>query len=211
MRATIIVLTCLTFSCSAIAGKKKTLPSPPTKSTPKKKQWYPMGTALAFDDWLYPVRLEQLEIPRSPKSREMFGAKRLGPRPPECLGGHCGIDIVQPYGSPVIAVADGIVQRAIFKSRHKTGRYVEILHVNGVVTQYMHLGSITRGIKLGATVAAGQILGTLGKSGVAHSAPHLHFAAAREADEDICRLTFFNPLPALQTARRVRTWRFYAQ
>ncbi len=78
-------------------------------------------------------------------------------------------------GSPIFAAAGGQVQRTGYDTR--AGRYVRILHPNGVVTFYGHMSSIAA--SAGQTVSQGQIIGYIGYSG--HTIPagpggcHLHF------------------------------------
>lgn len=76
---------------------------------------------------------------------------------------------------PVYAAAGGEVQRTGYT--RLGGRYVRILHPNGVVTYYGHLSSIAA--KPGAKVYQGQVVGYIGYSGVTVPAGpagcHLHF------------------------------------
>jgi LysM repeat protein len=78
-------------------------------------------------------------------------------------------------GSPIYATAGGTVQRTGYDSR--AGRYVRILHPNGVVTFYGHMSKIVA--TAGKTVSQGEIIGYIGYSG--HTIPagpsgcHLHF------------------------------------
>jgi len=78
-------------------------------------------------------------------------------------------------GSPIYAAAGGEVQRTGTDTR--AGRYVRIIHPNGVVTFYGHMSKIA--VSAGATVGQGQIIGYIGYSG--HTIPsgpggcHLHF------------------------------------
>ena len=79
-------------------------------------------------------------------------------------------------GSPIYAAAGGQVQRTGY-DYERAGRYVRILHPNGVVTFYGHMSKIA--VSAGATVGQGQIIGYIGYSG--HTIPagpggcHLHF------------------------------------
>lgn len=85
---------------------------------------------------------------------------------------HEGIDYAAGSGSPVRAVGAGQVLRA-----GKAGGYgnlVEIAHGNGVVTRYAHLRGFGPGVRPGAHVAQGQVVGYVGKTGLA-TGPHLHF------------------------------------
>ncbi len=85
---------------------------------------------------------------------------------------HSGLDLTAPYGSPVRAALGGTV---IFTGTYfGYGRMVDIRHADGIVTRYGHLASFAAGIKPGATVDAGGLLGAVGTSGHAHG-PHLHF------------------------------------
>lgn len=77
--------------------------------------------------------------------------------------------------SPIFAAAQGEIQRTGWDTR--AGRYVRILHPNGVVTFYGHMSKIA--VSAGQKVSQGQIIGYIGYSG--HTIPagpggcHLHF------------------------------------
>jgi murein DD-endopeptidase MepM/ murein hydrolase activator NlpD len=83
---------------------------------------------------------------------------------------HRGVDFAGKRGTPVIAVADGLVVLA--ESRSGYGRTVEIHHGNGLVTRYAHNQKLL--VKEGDLVEQGQTIATLGSSGRA-TGPHLHF------------------------------------
>lgn len=84
---------------------------------------------------------------------------------------HAAIDISGTgYGSPIYAVTNGVVSEA--KYRYQDGNYVCINHNNGYYTCYAHMSKFI--VKTGQTVARGQIIGYVGKSGYA-TGPHLHF------------------------------------
>jgi len=85
---------------------------------------------------------------------------------------HEGIDYAASAGSPVMSVGDGRVVRAGNAGGY--GRLVEIDHGNGLVTRYAHLRGFARGIRPGAWVTQGQVVGFVGKTGLA-TGPHLHF------------------------------------
>ena len=85
---------------------------------------------------------------------------------------HNGIDFAAPTGSDVLAVADGIV--AFAGKMRGYGRLVELVHPDGTVTRYAHLGSFGGGVVLGASIQAGAIIGTVGTSGRT-TGPNLHF------------------------------------
>lgn len=85
---------------------------------------------------------------------------------------HEGIDYAASAGSPVMAVGDGQVVRAGTAGGY--GKLVEIAHGNGLVTRYAHLRGFAAGLRPGARVTQGQVLGFVGKTGLA-TGPHLHF------------------------------------
>lgn len=87
---------------------------------------------------------------------------------------HAGIDYGAAYGSPIYAVADGVVS---FSGRHGGhGNYVRIEHGGGLGTGYGHMSRIA--VSAGTRVRAGQVIGYVGSSGLS-TGPHLHFEAYR--------------------------------
>ena len=89
---------------------------------------------------------------------------------------HLGVDYVAPRGTPVSALGDGTVKFAGWKGAN--GRLVILRHPMGYTTYYGHLSRITRGIRPGAKVAQGEVIGSVGSSGRA-TGPHLHFQINR--------------------------------
>ena len=87
------------------------------------------------------------------------------------LLGHNGIDFLTPPGTPVFAVADGVVARADFEDGG-FGNYVLLRHAWGE-SIYAHLDR--RDVSAGQQVTAGQQIGLSGNSG-GSSGPHLHHA-----------------------------------
>jgi len=85
---------------------------------------------------------------------------------------HRGIDIGAPKGTAVKATANGLVSLAD-DSFLLHGRTIVIDHGQGIASLYLHLASIE--VSAGESVAQGQVIGTVGASGVA-TGPHLHFA-----------------------------------
>lgn len=85
---------------------------------------------------------------------------------------HLGIDYVAPSGTPVIATAEGIVE---FAGREGGfGKYVKIKHGGGIHTTYGHLSRYGRGVRKGARVKQGQVIGYVGATGLA-TGPHLDY------------------------------------
>ncbi|MEZ4753788.1 MAG: peptidoglycan DD-metalloendopeptidase family protein [Bdellovibrionota bacterium] len=86
---------------------------------------------------------------------------------------HNGVDFAAPTGTPVRSVAEGIVQTAGWNGG--AGRMVKIKHSDRWSTAYLHLNSISKGIRNGTRVKRGEIIGTVGSTGLA-TGPHLHFS-----------------------------------
>jgi murein DD-endopeptidase MepM/ murein hydrolase activator NlpD len=85
---------------------------------------------------------------------------------------HNGVDFAARSGTPIMAAGVGTIERA---SRWSTyGNYVRIRHSDGYKTAYAHMKGFARGIKKGARVRQGQIIGYVGTTG-ASTGPHLHY------------------------------------
>jgi murein DD-endopeptidase MepM/ murein hydrolase activator NlpD len=85
---------------------------------------------------------------------------------------HLGIDYAASPGTPVSTVGDGIVMFAGYKGQN--GNLVIIKHLNGYRTSYGHLSKIKKGVRKGARVDQGQIIGYVGTTGLS-TGPHLDF------------------------------------
>ena len=108
-------------------------------------------------------------IPTDGNISSYFGMRRLSNKTKRARM-HTGIDITSPRGAPVLAAASGVVRFANRWSAY--GRVVEIDHGNGLVTRYAHLDNYA--VEDGAKVAAGEQVGTVGRSGRT-TGSHLHF------------------------------------
>jgi len=85
---------------------------------------------------------------------------------------HAGVDYGARFGSPIYAVADGMVS---FAGRHGGhGNYVRLEHGGGNGTGYGHMSRVA--VSPGTRVSAGQVIGYVGSSGLS-TGPHLHFEA----------------------------------
>ncbi|HEX3903941.1 MAG TPA: M23 family metallopeptidase [Polyangia bacterium] len=125
-----------------------------------------------------------------------LGTSGLGADRDDGARAHRGLDIDATVGEPVRAVADGVVQfagvdltgdhpalglfpRQIRRWRNRTasmgpgGFFVRVMHADGIRSGYFHLTSFR--VVAGQTVHAGEIIGTVGRSGVKVSGSHLHF------------------------------------
>jgi hypothetical protein len=85
---------------------------------------------------------------------------------------HYGTDYAAPSGTPIMSVADGIVEEAKYSSSN--GNYVKIQHKNTYETQYLHMSRFAKGIKAGTVVKQKQIIGYVGSTGLA-TGPHVCF------------------------------------
>ncbi|MER7669654.1 LysM peptidoglycan-binding domain-containing M23 family metallopeptidase [Kitasatospora sp. NPDC096128] len=85
-------------------------------------------------------------------------------------GHHTGQDFVASTGTPLRAVANGVVVKAGYDGAY--GNEVEIRLADGKYAQYAHLSSI--GVSVGQSVTVGQQLGLSGATGNV-TGPHLHF------------------------------------
>ncbi|MBP0617962.1 M23 family metallopeptidase [Jiella mangrovi] len=85
---------------------------------------------------------------------------------------HWGVDWAAPRGTPIFAAADGVIEKAGWSSGY--GRETAIKHANGYETVYAHQSGIAKGIKPGARVRQGQVIGYVGSTGLS-TGNHLHF------------------------------------
>ncbi|MCF8365326.1 MAG: M23 family metallopeptidase [Bacteroidales bacterium] len=86
---------------------------------------------------------------------------------------HLGVDYAADRGTPVVSIGDGVVEFAKWDNGGG-GRAVKIKHNGTYTTVYMHLSKYGEGIKAGAHVKQGQVIGYVGSSGLA-TGPHLDF------------------------------------
>ena len=85
---------------------------------------------------------------------------------------HTGTDFAAPTGTPILASGDGLVVRAQWCGGG--GNCVKIKHNRVYQTIYAHMSKFGRGIKKGARVKQGQIIGYVGSTGLS-TGPHLHY------------------------------------
>lgn len=85
---------------------------------------------------------------------------------------HKGVDYAAKTGTPIKTTGNG---KIIFKG-HKGGygRVIIIQHGQRYSTLYAHLSKYRGGLKKGSKVNQGQVIGYVGKSGLA-TGPHLHY------------------------------------
>ena len=90
---------------------------------------------------------------------------------------HGGVDIGGRSGQPLYAAEDGVVTKAARGHNSGSGNNVRIDHGTlagqAVETAYLHMDSIS--VKVGQKVKRGQVIGTMGSTGLS-TGPHLHFS-----------------------------------
>ena len=85
---------------------------------------------------------------------------------------HLGTDYAAPRGTPIFAVADGIVSTA--SRTRNNGNFVKLKHDKTYSTQYLHMQKFAKGIRSGVHVKQGQTIGYVGSTGLA-TGPHVCF------------------------------------
>jgi len=85
---------------------------------------------------------------------------------------HRGTDFAAPTGTPILAAGDGAIVRAGPYGSY--GNYIRIRHANGYETSYAHMSRFGRGMRAGARVRQGQVIGYVGTTGRS-TGPHLHY------------------------------------
>jgi murein DD-endopeptidase MepM/ murein hydrolase activator NlpD len=111
----------------------------------------------------------------NPRVTSGFSRARLHP----ILGNvrsHLAVDFGAPTGAPVVAAANGTITTAGRNGGY--GNLVQIRHGNGLTTGYAHLSRFRAGLRPGAVVKQGDVIGYVGATGLA-TGPHLHYMMTR--------------------------------
>ncbi|TSC89269.1 MAG: metalloendopeptidase-like membrane protein [Parcubacteria group bacterium Gr01-1014_3] len=85
---------------------------------------------------------------------------------------HRGIDYVANTGTPAVSVGDGTVTQAGWNGYY--GLSVTVRHNDTYTTRYGHFSALPKGIRKGAHVKQGQVVGYVGSTGLS-TGPHLHY------------------------------------
>jgi len=129
-------------------------------------------TADYFDEKGQSVRRAFLKSPlKFSRISSRFSNSRLHPvlrirRP------HHGVDYAAPKGTPVHTIGSGTVTDVRYAGG--AGRMIKIRHNSTYSTAYLHLSGYAKGIRAGAHVQQGQVIGYVGSSGLS-TGPHLDF------------------------------------
>jgi murein DD-endopeptidase MepM/ murein hydrolase activator NlpD len=195
-----------TSAAATADGPSRDRDTTPLKDIPTGKDGVALDvTYPSLAGWTHPVADSTELVPTRPQRK--FGAKRYGDgeKKPGCKKrGHCGVDLDGPRGRTIVSVKDGTVvhiERKKNGSDGFSGRYVKIEHDGGVFTAYMHLDAIAPDLAVGDKVTAGQFIGRLGRSGIRHGEPHLHFNL--QIPYGKTSLKFLDSTPFLQRAKVV--------
>jgi murein DD-endopeptidase MepM/ murein hydrolase activator NlpD len=85
---------------------------------------------------------------------------------------HKGVDFAAPTGTPVRAAGDGKI--ALVTRQTGYGNVVAVKHNGAYSTLYAHLSRFAAGLRVGANVRQGEVIGYVGQTGWA-TGPHLHY------------------------------------
>lgn len=163
-------------------------------------------TGKYFDSEGRPARKAFLKSPvKFSRISSRYNLNRLHP----ILGyhkAHFGTDYAAPYGTPILAVADGVVVEAT--RRGGNGNFVKLRHDKTYETQYLHMQGFAKGIRPGTRVVQGQTIGYVGSTGLA-TGPHVCFRFWKNGNQvDHLRLNLPSPEPIkgadLQQFQQVR-------
>ncbi|MBD7921141.1 M23 family metallopeptidase [Xanthomonas bonasiae] len=184
-----------TAPAAAPAQREATAPAPLpiAMDTPPTAPPAAAAPANASDDLLIPVQ----GVRRDQLQDTFTDARSQGRR-------HDAIDILAPAGTPVLAVADGSVEKLFDSERggltvyqfEPSGRYAYY---------YAHLQRYADGLAEKQTLRRGQVLGYVGSTGNADpGAPHLHFEIHRLGPEkQWWKGESLNPYPLLRGEQRL--------
>lgn len=114
---------------------------------------------------------------------------------------HKGVDMAAPSGTRIKASGDAVVDFVGQKGGY--GNVIVLKHANGVSTVYGHLSRFMAGLRRGAKVAQGDVIGFVGMTGLA-TGPHLHYEFllnGQHRDPMTVALPKANPLAAQDRAQ----------
>ncbi len=124
--------------------------------------------------------------------RADFGAARH-------QGSHQGVDIIAAEGTPLVAVANGVIERLTRAETGLGGIWIWLKDGAGNTYYYAHMSGIVDGLEAGSAVKSGQQIGAVGNTGDArHGEAHLHFElhpGGSSAADPFTELTSVDPDP----------------
>ena len=109
--------------------------------------------------FVYPLMSPRISSSYGPRHHPVLKVKRH----------HSGLDLAAPSGAPIRSIAPGVV---VFADPYGGyGNFIVVEHANGLTSHYGHCEKIS--VNPGQIVEAGEIIGTVGKTGRV-TGPHLH-------------------------------------
>lgn len=121
------------------------------------------STPSSGGNWLRPCSYTYMSSPFGFRTSPTSGAS----------GYHQGVDLAAPANTPIYASRGGVVTTATYSNN--AGYYVTINHGDGFSSIYMHMNNYV--VSSGQAVSAGQLIGYVGRTGIA-TGYHLHFGIA---------------------------------
>ena len=126
---------------------------------------------------IYNISYTPLGYPFPGNITSTFG-HRENPFGGENIETHKGVDIKGPLGSPVRAMARGVVEFAGLRGGF--GNCIMLKHGNGFETLYGHLSKIL--VTVGQKIEIGQQIGNIGSTGRS-TGPHLHYEVHKNGEK----------------------------
>lgn len=178
---------------ASITNKNNTYFALRYKNAMKHQSYFsPEGKSLKLSFDRYPVKFSHISSHFDPHRMHPILHKT---RP------HRGVDLAAKHGSPIHAVADGIVSQ-IGKNRGY-GNMIKLKHNSKYETIYAHMSRFKPGLKRHDKVKRGDIIGFVGQTGLA-TAPHCHFEfriAGTPTDPSLVKLPTYPNIESKQLAQ----------
>lgn len=120
------------------------------------------GAGEAVIDFVLPLKRAEVTSPFGWRVHPVFKDRQF----------HNGVDFRAPKGTPVAASAEGVVIEVGWRGNY--GKIIRVRHRADVETTYSHLSGFARGLYAGKKVKQGQVIGYVGRTGVA-TGHHLYY------------------------------------
>ncbi len=122
------------------------------------------GEALIYSGLRYPLDRLHISSPYGMRRHPITGQRTM----------HWGVDYRAPTGTPIYAVAEGVVVKSTYDNVN--GHYVAVRHSDNYTSYYLHMHR--RSVRRGQRVNSRQVIGSVGSTGRS-TGPHLHFGFKR--------------------------------
>ncbi len=182
------------LACSVLAGCQVAAPASPSPTSPLPWPSRTLSpTAVPSTPTVRPTPTLAPRASPTPTARPLHYVFPLQPPDAAWYGeyhhDYPASDIFAPEGTVFVAVTDGVIDEVSHEDRWdpasddpslRGGRFVSIVGDDGVRYYGSHLSAVVPWLEPGMRVAAGQLLGYVGRSGNARDTePHLHFGLSR--------------------------------